>query len=317
MLAQPKLQRNAKGIAKTIEMIPYTLKEMKRNTVSYLFTAPFMIIFCVFTVLPVLYSIYLSFTSFNILEPPKFIGIANYTRLFLEDDVFLLAVKNTFLLAAVTGPVSYLLCLLFAWFINELSPKIRAVVTLIFYAPAISGNVFLIWGIMFSGDTYGYVNGFLLKFGLSHEPILWFQNPKYMMNLVIVVALWTSLGTSFLAFIAGFQGIDKTYYEAAAIDGVRNRWQELWYVTLPSMRPQLMFGAVMSITGSFGVGALVTALAGFPSTDYAVHTIVNHLEDYGGIRFEMGYASAIATILFFAMIGTNMIVKRLIAKVGV
>jgi len=292
------------------------LRIIKRDYVSYFFIAPFILIFLIFTVSPVLVSLFLSLTSFNILQPPVFIGMENYIRLFLEDDVFLIAIRNTFLLASFTGPISYILCLMFAWFINELTPKIRAFVTLVFYAPAISGNIFLIWTVLFSGDTYGYANGFLLRYGFIHEPILWFQNPKYMTALVIIVALWASLGTSFLAFIAGFQGIDKSYYEGAAIDGVKNRWQELWYITLPSMRPQMMFGAVMSITASFGVGAIVTALAGFPSTDYAVHTIINHLEDYGGVRFEMGYASAIATILFVIMIGTNIVVKRLIAKVG-
>ena len=291
-------------------------RRFKKDYVSYLFIAPYITIFCIFTITPVALSLFLSFTSFNLLQPPQFIGMENYVRLFLEDDVFLIAIRNTFLLAAVTGPVSYILSLLFAWFINELTPKFRAIVTLIFYSPAISGNIYMIWTILFSGDNYGYVNAFLLNLGFIHGPILFFQNPDYMMTLIVIVALWTSLGTSFLAFLAGFQGIDDVYYEAAAIDGVKNRWQELWYVTLPSMKPQMMFGAVMSITASFGIGSIVTALAGFPSTDYAAHTIINHLEDYGGIRFEMGYASAIATLLFFAMLGTNMIIKRIIAKVG-
>lgn len=289
---------------------------MRKHKIMYLFVAPFMIIFLIFTVLPVLISIFYSFTTFNILEPPKFIGLDNYYRLFLNDDIFLIAIKNTIVLAIITGPVGYILCLLLAWFINELSPKMRAVVTLIFYAPTISGNIYLMWGLLFSGDSYGFVNGWLLKLGLIYEPILWFQNPKYMMSLIILVVLWASLGTSFLSFIAGFQGIDKTYYEAAAVDGIKNRWQELWYITLPSMRPQLMFGAVMSITASFGIGAIVTALAGFPSKNYAIHTMINHLEDYGGLRFEMGYSCAIATLLFLLMVGSNIIIKRIIAKVG-
>ena len=286
------------------------------DRISYVFIGPFVILFAVFTVLPVLISIFLSFTYFNILEPPKFIGLENYTRLFLHDDIFLIAIKNTMIFALITGPISYMLSLLVAWFINEMPPKRRAFVTLVFYAPSISGNMYMIWKVMFSGDSYGYVNALLLKMGIIMSPIQFFTTPQYMMPLVIIVVLWLSLGTSFLAFIAGLQGIDKTLYEAGAVDGVNNRWQELWYITLPTMKPQLMFGAIMSITGSFSIGGVVTGLCGFPSTQYAVHTIMNHLEDYGGIRFEMGYASAIATILFLIMICANLYIKKLISKVG-
>ena len=301
---------------KDMTMMQWTLKEMKRNYVGYLMLAPFYIIFLTFTILPVLLSIFLGFTTFNMLERPVFVGLDNYIRLFLDDDIFLLAVKNTFIFAAITGPVSYLLSFLVAWFINEIPPKIRAVVTLVFYAPSISGQVYTIWGTLFSGDSYGWVNGWLLELGFLTEPVQWFKNASYVMPLCIVVALWTSLGTAFLSFIAGLQTVDKSLYEAAAVDGIKNRWQELWYITLPVMKPQLMFGAVMAITGSFGFGGIVTALCGFPSVDYAAHTIMHHLEDYGGQRFEVGYSSAIATILFFMMVGANALVKKVLSKVG-
>lgn len=294
----------------------WTWKEMKRNWVAYAMVAPFMILFTVFTVFPVLLSIVISFTDFNLLEMPNFVFMQNYITLFFDDDIFLIAAQNTFVFAVIVGPASYLMSLMVAWFINELGPKVRAVVTLIFYAPSISGQVYLIWGTLFSGDSYGWVNGTLLNLGLISEPIQFFQNADYVMPLCIVVSLWTSLGTSFLSFIAGLQGIDRSLYEAAAVDGIRNRWQELWYVTLPTMKPQLMFGAIMSITSSFGFGGVVTALCGFPSVDYAAHTIMHHLEDYGGQRFETGYASAIAVVLFAIMIGANVLVKNMISKVG-
>ena len=294
----------------------WTWKEMKKNWVAYLMVAPYMIIFTMFTVVPVVLSMVISFTDFNLLEVPNFVFISNYTRLFLDDDIFVIAVKNTLIFAAIVGPVSYLMSLLVAWFINELPPKIRGVVTLVFYAPSISGQVYLIWGTLFSGDAYGWVNGALLNLGLIPKEIAFFEDADYVMPLCIVVALWTSLGTSFLAFIAGLQGIDRSMYEAGAVDGVRNRWQELWYITLPSMKPQLMFGAVMAITGAFGFGGVVTALCGFPSVDYAAHTIMHHLDDYGGIRFEVGYSSTIAVVLFTIMIGSNALVKKLLSKVG-
>jgi len=294
----------------------WTWKEMKRNKVAYFMVAPFMLIFTCFTVLPVVLSVLISFTDFNLLELPNIVWFDNYVRLFLDDDIFLIAVKNTLIFAAIVGPVSYFMSLLIAWFINELSPKIRAIVTLIFYAPSIAGQVYLVWGTLFSADAYGWVNAMLLKLGLITTPIAWFQNASYVMPLCIVVALWTSLGTAFLSFIAGLQGIDKAQYEAGAVDGIRNRWQELWYITLPNMKPQLMFGAVMSITSSFGFGGVVTALCGFPSVDYAAHTIMHHLDDYGGQRFEIGYSSTIAVILFLVMIGANALVKKILSKVG-
>ena len=294
----------------------WTWNEMKKNKVAYLMVAPYMLIFTLFTVVPVLLSIVISFTDFNLLQMPNFVFFDNYIRLFLQDDIFIIAIKNTLIFAIIVGPASYLRSLLVAWFINELPPKIRAVVTLVFYAPSISGQVYLIWGTLFSGDSYGWVNATLLNLGLITEEIQWFRDANYIMPLCIVVALWTSLGTSFLSFIAGLQGIDRSMYEAGAVDGVRNRWQELWYITLPSMKPQLMFGAIMAITSAFGFGGVVTALCGFPSVDYAAHTIMHHLDDYGSMRFEVGYSSAIAVLLFALMIGSNMLVKKMLSKVG-
>ncbi|MBQ8906983.1 MAG: sugar ABC transporter permease [Clostridia bacterium] len=297
-------------------MAQWTWKEMKRNKVAYLMCAPFFLLFFVFTVFPVMLSIFFSFTEFNMLEPPVWVGMNNYIHLFLEDDIFIIACKNTLIFAAITGPVSYLLSFLVAWFINELEPKIRAVVTLIFYAPSISGSVYIVWTILFSSDSYGWVNGTLLNLNIIDTPIMFFQNASWVMPLCIVVALWTSLGTAFLSFIAGLQTVDRSQYEAGAVDGIKNRWQELWYITLPSMRPQLMFGAVLSITQSFGFGAIVTALAGFPSVDYAAHTIMHHLDDFAGQRYEVGYASAIAVFLFLIMMTCNIVIKKALSKVG-
>ena len=296
--------------------LSWTLKEITRNYMAYLMLAPYYLIFVVFTVVPVVLSAILSFTDFNMLEWPNWVGFDNYLRLFLDDDIFIIAVQNTLIFAAITGPVSYVLSFIVAWFINELPPRIRAIVTLIFYAPSISGSVYTIWGVMFSGDSYGYVNGLLLKMGVIDGPIQWFNNASYVMPLCIVVALWTSLGTAFLSFIAGLQVVDRSLYEAGAVDGIKNRWQELWYITLPYMKPQMMFGAILSITGSFGFGGIVTALAGFPSVDYAAHTITHHLDDYGGARYEIGYASAIATVLFIIMYAANVGVQKLLSKVG-
>ena len=299
-----------------VSKLRWTWQEIKNNKTAYFMVAPFLLLFIIFTVLPVFLSIILSLTDFNMLQMPGWKGISNYTRLFLNDEIFILACQNTLVFAAITGPVSYLLSLLIAWFINELPPKVRAVVTLVFYAPSISGQVYLIWKTLFSSDSYGWANATLMDLGFITTPILWFDNAEYVMPLCIVVALWTSLGTAFLSFIAGLQTIDRSMYEAAAVDGIKNRWQELWFITLPTMRPQLMFGAVLAITSSFGFGAVVDALCGFPSVDYAAHTIMHHLNDYGGSRYEIGYASAIAVVLFVIMFGCNIFIKKALSKVG-
>ncbi len=295
----------------------YTLKQrIYRARYSYIMVAPYFILFFLFTILPVAISIFLSFTYFNMLEAPQFIGWDNYVKLFLQDDIFLIALKNTLLFAVITGPLSYMMCLLFAWIINEFRGKLRAFLTLIFYAPSICGQAYFVWSLILSSDRYGYLNGFLIKWGIIDEPVLWFQTESYILPCLIVVQLWLSLGTGFLSFIAGLQTVDKSLYEAAAMDGVKNRWQELWYVTLPSMKPQLMFGAVMQITNSFAVSDISIQLAGNPSVNYAGATIVTHLLDYGTYRFEMGYASAIATVLFLLMVLTNKLVQRILRRVG-
>lgn len=307
-------------MAKTV-YVPLTryqmlIRDIKKSKHYYILMAPFAILFFTFTIVPVFMSLGISFTYFNLLEPPQFIGLDNYVKMFLEDDVFIIALKNTLILAVITGPVSYMLAFVFAWLINELGPKLRAFMTLIFYAPSISGNAFLMWLIIFSGDIHGYANAFLIRLGFINDPILWLKDPQYMMIVIIIVQLWLSLGVSFLAFIAGLQSVDKTLYEAGAIDGIRNRWQELWFITLPSMKPQLMFGAVMQITTSLAIAEVSMQLVGFPSVQYAGHTIVTHLIDYGTVRFDLGYSSAIATFLFLIMISTNLIVRQILRKVG-
>ncbi len=289
-------------------------KKAKASKNCYLFILPYAILFTVFFILPICMSLVLSFTYYNVLEPAEFIGITNYKNLILADDVFLTAVKNTFVLAGIIGPVGYIASFLFAWLINELPRYLKAIAIVCFYAPSISGAAFTIWQMIFSNDAYGWVNSLIQEFGM--DPVLWLSNPEYMLTVVVIVSLWMSLGSGFLAFVAGLQGVDRAQYEAAYVDGVKNRWQELWYITLPSMKPMLLFGAINSITAAFNVADVPELLCGFPSTDYAVHTVVSHLKDYGSLRFEMGYASAVATILFLAMLFCNKLVQALLRRVG-
>ncbi len=298
------------------EKFMYGLRKAGKMKVCYLFLLPYAVLFFTFLILPICTSIYYSFTYYNILEAPRFIGFQNYINLVLQDEVFLTAIKNTFVIAVVTGPIGYILSFLFAWFINELPRWLRTVAVVVFYAPSIAGGAYTVFAILFQGDSYGWLNSILLQFGFIDAPILFLLDPRYIMTVIIIVTLWMSMGTGFLSFVAGLKGVDPSLYEAGYVDGIRNRWQELYFITLPSMKPMLLFGAVMSITSAFNVSDVPRALAGYPSTDYAARTIVTHLFDYGFSRFEMGYASAIAVVLFLAMILCNKAIQAMLRKVG-
>ena len=288
----------------------------RKNKSLYLMMLPFMALFFTFTVLPVMFSTVISLTQYDVLQAPQFLGFDNFRRLFLEDDLFTLSIQNTFIIAIFIGPIGFALSFLMAWLINELPTKVRAVLTIIFYAPSIAGNAFMLFTIVFSSDPFGWLNAMLLSYNIIREPVLWLTNTDYMMPIVIGVSLWMSLGFGFLSFVAGLQMIDRTQYEAAYVDGLKSRWQELWFITLPNMRPQLMFGAVLSITAALGAGEVTVALTGFPSAQYATHTMLNHLTDYGSIRMEMGYASAIAVLLLFIMLSVNKLFQQFLKKVG-
>ena len=273
---------------------------------------PFLTLFFLFTVLPILSSVVLSFTTYDMLNTPVFNGVQNYVRLFLYDDIFKIALKNTLIFAVITGPLGYALAFLLAWFINELPRIPRAIVSFVFYSPALVGNVYFIWQFIFSGDSYGLINGFLLKYGFITDPIIWLKDERYALAIVMIVQLWMSMGTSFLANISGLQNVGSELYEVGAIEGIRNRWQEVWYITLPSMKSILLFSAVMQIQASFSVSSVAIALTGNPSTNYITHTIVTHMADYGTTRYEMGYASAIAVVLFGLIAVTRYIIGKLL-----
>lgn len=281
---------------------------------QYLMLAPFMLIFIVYVVIPVISSAFLSFTSFDMLSMPKFNGLDNYKRMILDDEIFGTVVKNTLIFSCIAGPIAFILSFVLAWFINELGPKSRTLLSFLFYAPALVGNGYFIWQTAFSGDSYGYINSLLLSMGVITEPITWLSDARYTMIIIIVVQLWQGMGVSFLSAISGLQNVNSELFEAGAIDGIHNRWQELWYLTLPSMSHMLLFGAVMQIQGSFSVSAVAIAMAGYPSVEHSVDTIVSYMADVGSTRYEMGYASAITVVLFLMMFVCRLLVGKLFGK---
>lgn len=277
------------------------LSECWRDRMSYLFLAPFLLCFACFILIPVLMAALLSVTSFNGFEFPRFIGVSNFINLLTQDLVFMkYTLPNTFTFAVIVGPGGYILSFVFAWLIHQLPKGIRDYFTLALYAPSMAGGVALsvIWIATFSGDRVGYLNNILLKWGFIESPQVWLQDPKYLMTIMIIVTLWTSMGVGFLAMLGGLQTVNTELYEAGRIDGIKNRLQEVYYITVPSMKPQMLFSAVMAIVGTLKAGAISTQLTGSPiSPSYSGHLITNHIDDYAFLRYEWGYASAVSVVL--------------------
>lgn len=290
--------------------------KFRSNLLYYLMIAPFLILFVLFTVLPVLSSVVLSFFDFDAVSMPRFAGLDNYLRMFVQDDVFPKALSNTVTLAIITGPIGFFLAFMLAWMVNEFGPTTRTLLSFMFYAPALAGNAYFIWQVLFSGDAYGYINSTLLSLGLIVEPVQWLKDPSYALPIICIVQLWMSMGVTFLANISGLQNVNPELYEAGAIDGIRNRWHELWYITIPSMKSILMFGVVMQIQAAFSISAVPIILCGYPSVNYSTDTLVSLISDVGSSRYEMGYAAAISVVLFILMYVTKELLGKLVNMAG-
>ncbi|MEN4011240.1 MAG: sugar ABC transporter permease [Chloroflexota bacterium] len=285
---------------------------------AYTFLSGYALIFIVFIVLPVLAAFLLSFSFFDTIQLPRFIGLQNYITLLTQDDTFMRYVlPNTIQFAVFVGPGGYTLAFLLAWMLAQLPRMPRTLFALILYSPSMTSAVTMtvVWRTLFSGDQIGYLNSSLMGLGIIQEPIQWLQAPQYLMTIMIFVTLWSSMGIGFLAMLAGILEINPELYEAAALDGVGSRWQEIFYITIPSMKPQMLFGAVMAIVGTFQAGAIGVTLSGSnPTPQYAGQLIVNHIEDYGFLRYEMGYAAAISVVLLLMVLFFTRLSNRLFAS---
>mgnify|MGYP003314750427 CR=1 FL=1 len=286
----------------------------------YLFLLPYLLLFLVFIIIPTGMAVLLSFTNYNAVQTPEFVGLTNYINLLTQDTIFLQYVlPNTLVFSIVVGVGGYLLSFLLAWSLSQLSKGPRTVLALILYSPSMTAGVAMsvVWRTVFLGNQSGIANYLLTALGIINEPILWLSNATYIMPIVIIVALWSSMGVGFLAMLAGLLNVSPELYEAGAIDGIKNRFQEVIYITIPSMKPQMLFGAVMAVTNAFQQGAIGVMLTGSnPTPSYAAQLMVNHVEDYGFIRYEMGYACTIAVFLFLLMLFCNILVQKVLRKIG-
>lgn len=294
-------------------------KEWKaKEGTAYLFLAPYLVLFFLFIVLPVVVAVGLSFTSFNAIQLPKFTGLKNYIDLFMSDSVFMQYVlPNTLKFSLIVGPVSYILSFLLAWILAQIQRGPRTVLALLIYSPSLTAGVAMqvVWRTLFSGDPAGYVNSLLLRNGFITQPIQWLQSPEYLLPIMMVVTIWSAMGIGFLAMLAGVLNINSEMYEAGYIDGISNRFQEIVHITIPSMKPQMLFGAVMAVVTTFQAGLIGVQLSGTnPTPGYSGQLIVNHIEDFGFIRYEMGYASAISVVLLIMIWGCSKVVWKLFAE---
>ena len=294
------------------------IKQWLNNHTSAIMLSPYIFFFSTFILIPVIVSVGLSFTYFNTVQAPEFLGLKNYIYLLTNDSVFMQKVlPNTLIYAIFVGAGGYILSFFMAWSLAQLTKVPRTILAIILYSPSLTGGVLLstVWGVIFSGDANGYLNAILTQLGWIEQPVLWLQSEEYLLPIMILVSLWSSLGIGFLAMLAGILNVDEEIYEAARIDGVRNRFQEIIYITIPSVKPQMLFGAVMAIVGTFTSSGVGTALSGAnPTPGYAGQLIVNHMEDFAFIRYEMGYASAIAVVLLIVIKLCSNLVNRLLAE---
>nr|WP_300768806.1 sugar ABC transporter permease [uncultured Acetatifactor sp.] len=275
-------------------------KKFKINAAVW-FLMPYVILFMIFIVIPVIAAIALSFTNYDAIQRPEFVGFLNYINLLTQDEIFMQYVlPNTCVFAFIVGPVGYVLSFLLAWMLAQISKVPRTILALLIYSPSLTSGVAMsvVWKIIFASDQMGYANYFLMELGIITEPMLFTSDANFLLPIMIIVSLWSSMGVGFLAILAGILNINPEYYEAAMIDGMRNRFQEIFYITIPQMKPQMMFAAVMAVVNTFSVGAIGVQLSGSnPTPGYAGQLIVNHIEDYGFLRYEMGYASTVSLVL--------------------
>lgn len=293
-------------------------RKSKEKRATALFLLPYLLLFVIYIVVPVGIAIGLSLTNFNTIETPGYIGFLNYINLLTQDDIFMQYVlPNTVVYALVVGPGGYILGFLLAWMLAHLTKGVRTVLALLLYSPSMTSGVAMavVWRILFSGNQSGYINSLLMRLGAITEPIIWLQDARYILPIMIVVGLWSSMGVGFLAMMAGVLNVDQELYEAGAIDGIQNSFQELIYITIPSMKPQMLFGAVMAIVNTFANGMIGVQLTGSnPTPNYAGQLIVNHIEDFGFLRYEMGYAAAVSVVLLIIIYIFSYFSKKLFSE---
>jgi multiple sugar transport system permease protein len=273
-----------------------TLHEMRKQWTAYLFISPWFLLFLIFTLFSVSFSFYLSFHDWNIVEKTKtFVGLENYIQLF-QDKRFYSALWNTILFTGFGVPLGMGTSLLVALLLNT-KVKMQGIFRTLFYIPVITPLVVsaVIWKWLYQGD-YGLINFYLLKFGLIKEKLLWLSDPDLAMPALIIMGVWMGMGGSMIMYLAGLQGIPAELYDAAKVDGASG-FQQLRYLTVPLLAPTNFYVLITSVIGSFQSFAHIYIMTG--GGPLRRTTVIGYYLYEKGFRFyDMGYASAIAYVLF-------------------
>ncbi len=272
---------------------------------GYLFISPWLIGFLVFQLGPILASIGISLTDWTLLRPPQFVGVANYKRL-ITDPLFFQALRVTATYTVVSVPLGVMAALLVAVLLNRAVFGISFFRTL-FYLPVVLSGVgtAVIWGWMFD-PNFGVVNYVLSIFGIRGPD--WLASPEWALPALIVMSFW-GIGGAIVIFLAALQGVPRVLYEAAEIDGA-GRLAKLWHVTIPMISPVILFNVITGIISSFQTFTYAYVLTG-GGPNYATLFYVLYLYQNAFHWFDMGYASALAWILFLIIIGLTILILRL------
>ncbi|NQU95640.1 MAG: sugar ABC transporter permease [Candidatus Omnitrophica bacterium] len=267
---------------------------------SYIFIAPAVLLFLIFVVGPVIASFYWSFTEYDAIHAPKWVGLANYKNIFFNDPRFWKSVRNTCLYTLGVIPLGTALSLLLAIAVDQ-QIRFKNFFRAIYFIPSVTSVIALsvIWKWLFAGEKYGLINHILIRVGL--QPVDWLMSPVWTLPAIMIMSIWASLGYNMILFLAGLQTIPKTVYEAADIDGA-NVFDKFWHITLPLLKPFTVFVVIIGFITSFQVFERVYIMTqselGIGGVLDSALTVVAYLYDMGFRKFKMGYASALGYIVF-------------------
>jgi multiple sugar transport system permease protein len=289
------------------------LQRLGKQKMSYLFIALPAILFFIFQLAPVFISFFWSFTQYDVVHAPKFVGLANYRNILFNDPLFWKAIRNTILYVIGVVPIGVCLSLILAVAIDQ-KIKFKNFFKSIFFLPTITAivAVSVIWKWLYAGEKYGLFNYILLKLGF--QPIDWLASPTWTLPSIIIMSIWAGIGYNMILFLAGLQSIPDVMYEAAEIDGA-GFWTKFFNVTIPLLKPTIVFVSIMSFIFSFQVFEQVYIMTGgqggIGGVLNSALTIVAYLYDMGFQKFQMGYASALAYIIFLLIFVLTMVNNRL------
>lgn len=275
------------------------LQKLNKQKVSYLFIALPAVLFFVFQLAPVFISFLWSFTRYDVIHPPVFVGLDNYKNILFNDPLFWKAIGNTLVYVVGVVPIGICFSLILAVAIDQ-KIKFKNFFKSIFFLPTVTAivAVSVIWKWLYAGEKYGLLNYLIMKLGF--QPIDWLASPAWTMPSIMIMSIWAGVGYNMILFLAGLQTIPHVMYEAAEIDGA-GFWKKFFHVTLPLLKPTIVFVTMMSFIFSFQVFEQVYIMTGgqggIGGVLNSALTIVAYLYDKGFQKFQMGYASALAYII--------------------